>query len=150
LASTIVSKHKKATKSKLEKFVSFDVDTQTVFSDLGKLIEQEENETNGVRDMLTAQIGKEVETEVTLPSTQDLMPDSRFKEHLIVSTLDRNGEQLEEMAPTAASIVNSNVLAERIPEPIITEMKMRIEQLPEEQLAQLTLARAFLSLVRYN
>lgn len=140
LAKTIVSEHKKATKPKLQKFVSFDVDTQTVFNDLAKSIEQEENETNAVRDMLPDQIGKEVETEVPLLSTQDLMPDSRFKEHLIVETLERNEEQFEDMAPTAAITVNSTVIAEEIPEPIITEMKMRIENLPEEQLAELTLA----------
>ncbi len=140
LAKKIVSAHQKTTKPKLERFVSFDVDTQTVFSNSAKLIEQEENETNGVRDMLTAEIGKEVETEVSLLSTQDLMPDSRFKDHLIVETLERNEEQLEDMGATAASIVNSTVIAEEIPKIIVNEIKMRIEELPDEELAQLALA----------
>ena len=142
LANTIVSKHKKATKSKLEKFVSFDVDTQTVSSDLGNFIEQEENETNGGRDLLPAQIGKEVETEVPLLSTQDLMPDPKLKDYLIVSTstLERDEEQVKDMALTASSIKNSTVLAEEIPETIMTQIEIIIETLPEKQLAQLTLA----------
>ncbi len=140
LAKTVVSEHKKATKPKLEKFVSFDIDTQSVFSYSAKSIEQEENETNGVRDMLRDQVRKEVKTEVPLLSTQDLMPDSRVKEHLIVETLETNEEQIEDIAPTAANIVNSTVLAEEIPQTIVTEIKMIIQELPEEELAQLTLA----------
>lgn len=139
LAKVIVSEHKQVLQSKSRKLVSSNVDTERVSSDPAKPIEQKKNETNGVRDLLPKQLEKEVEPEVTLLSTQYLLPDSQFKDRQDISILEINGEQIEEIAMVLDTIANPAIITEKIADPIINEIEIKIENLSEERLAQLIL-----------
>lgn len=75
-------------------------------------------------------------------STQDLMPNSRSKSHLMVSTSERNEEQLEDMAPTAASVVELAATAQGIPDAVTVEIAIGIKNLTPEQLALVIKASA--------
>jgi hypothetical protein len=134
-AKTIVSKHKKTTKLKSKKPVTFDVHAETVEYSSIKSTKQDGNETSSVPDVLVELTGKEVETETRLLSTQDFEERTESKDKHLVPTVERNREQIEDTTPTPDCIVNKTAIAQNKPDTITTEMEIKIKQLTPEQLA---------------
>jgi gas vesicle protein len=138
-AKTIVSDYKKAIKPKSQQPVSFDTDIKNTSGDLIKSIKQEVNETNSVQDLHVIQSGNKVDTETDLLSIQNSVFYSESKDTLAVSSLERNGKQVEDTAVIPFSTVSQTVVSEKILDIVIPEIDMRIKELSRENLVQLAL-----------
>ncbi|MBR8836078.1 MAG: DUF3102 domain-containing protein [Stigonema ocellatum SAG 48.90 = DSM 106950] len=133
-AKAIVSEFKKAALHEPKKLVSFDVDGNST-----KPIEQKENQTSGVQDILVDWTRKEIQTTTSWLQPQDLEPYSRSKNEPILPTFERKREQFEDETTTSIVAETETAIEQKISDIIITEIESKIKCLPPEHLAHLTL-----------
>ncbi|ARV58874.1 hypothetical protein BZZ01_09725 [Nostocales cyanobacterium HT-58-2] len=132
-AKEIVLQYKKAAKPKLDKPLTIDVSVETTECEERKSLRRVQHEASGAEEaeVLTR---KDLKTQTHLPSSQDLMHSSEFRDQQIATTFKENRNILDYTIQTAC-MLNQAPISDNTLDAVTTKIAIDIKNLTPNQLA---------------